>query len=103
MRLNIHRARVNIKSLAAEAAIIRKEMKGATLIHSCDLYNHRILKVRPEARLANLALAYLRGYTRSKCEKAPKTEIDPEKLLNKLKRFGLTGLTKIDIINWLKT
>jgi hypothetical protein len=103
MRPEIHRARVNIKSLAAEAVFIRQEMLVATSICKCDLHNHRVQKVRPESRLAFLAYAFLRGKTRSSCEISPKTEIDYEKLLNKIKRWGIIPPSKQEIQDWLKT
>ena len=103
MRPEVHRGRINIKSLAAEAVFIRKEMLVATSICKCYLHNHRVQKVRPESRLAYLAYAFLRGKMRSSCEKSPKTEIDPEKLLNKLRRWGIMAPTKQEIKEWLLT
>lgn len=104
MRIEIHRARINIKSLTAESAFIRQEInKVASLECKCDLHNHRIQKVRPETRLAHLALAYIKGKTRSSCETSPKTEIEPEKLLNKIKRWGIIPPSKEEIKNWLST
>jgi hypothetical protein len=57
----IHRLRVNIKSLAAEARIIRKEAKRAGLEYEMELTAHRRGSLREEARYAHLALAFVRG------------------------------------------
>lgn len=107
MKLSIRIARVNIKSLAAEAQFIRKEIREARTPHdkSC-LHSHRIQIVRPESRIAQLALAYLKGMDRRQCENSYKTEVDPVKLFNKLKKFDyVIGINKEEsmekIKNWL--
>jgi hypothetical protein len=64
-------------SLAAEAAIIRREEKkwpGESAVRT-GLYLHRINDVRRECRSANLAYAFLRGrpyrQVEAKCHEAP--------------------------------
>lgn len=86
MRLSLSRARVNIKSLAAEASIIRKEIKLLSLKDQTDLHNHRVNVVRPEARLANLAVGFLKGRKRSEIEKSKKP-LDFKRLYDKLRKF----------------
>lgn len=56
--------KIKIKSLAAEAAIIRKEegrWRGDSEIRY-GLHQHRIIDVRREARAAQLAYGFLRGH-----------------------------------------
>ena len=57
--------RVKIKSLAAEARIIRKEERLALEFRNRSLYDglhtHRVRDVRDEARATQLAYAILRG------------------------------------------
>lgn len=103
-RLAIHKARVNVKSLAAEAAIIRCEIaKCRDLIGKASMQGHKKLVLKPESRLALLALAFLRGKTRSSTENAPKTEIPARKLVDKLKRWSTMVVTLEDVQNWLTT
>lgn len=100
----IHKARVNIKSLAAEAAFIRQEIKKTNCLRAkACLHAHRVEVVRPEARLSHLALAYLKGKPRSVAETSHKTEISAKKLLDKLKRWGMMDLTIQMVEDWLKT
>ena len=107
MKLSIHIARVNIKSLAAEAQFIRKEIRMAkTPSDKSCLHSHKVLVVRPETRIAQLALAYLKGMDRKQCENSYKTDVDPVKLFNKLKKFDyVIGINKEEsmkkIVEWL--
>lgn len=101
------RARVNIKSLAAEAAIIRIEKRRAKDIWvKNDLHNHRMEKVRPEARLANLAIAYIKGRKIEDVERVPsEKKIDVKRLRSKLSSFitwtGFTPPSEDDIRSWI--
>lgn len=54
--------KVKLKSLAAEAKIIRKEEKRNQRL-SLELRLHRVYNVRREARLTLLAYAFIRGRT----------------------------------------
>lgn len=74
--------RVKIKSLAAEATIIRREERRAKLLWQkyqnptfFSLQGHRRCEVRPEARAALLAYGFLRGRTyhqiENKCHEPP--------------------------------
>lgn len=53
--------RVKIKSLAAEARMIRREELRLPGPERTSLYLHRICVVRPEARASQLAYGFLRG------------------------------------------
>ena len=61
--------KIKLKSLAAEARIIRFEEDKAPndpasgIYDRQSLYDHRILVVRPEARATLLAYGYIRGRT----------------------------------------
>lgn len=106
MKLELHKLRVNIKSLTAEAAIIRREAaKTNNLDNRSSLQNHRIQVVRPEARLAYLAYGFLRGKNRSYVESTHRD--DPHDLhieLNKkIKRFKWCNPTNEEILAWLQT
>ncbi len=107
MKLSIHRARINVKSLAAEAKFIRQETTIAkTLLDRACLHQHKTEVVKPESRIALLALAYLKGMERKQCENSYKTDVDPVRLFNKLKKFDyVIGLNKdesmVKIIEWL--
>lgn len=106
--------RVKIKSLAAEATIIRKEelrvrdamtrVAGkpeavAQMASSfASLRSHRVSDVRRESRYALLCYAILRGKPWERVEPRPKAgglptgqEVDVEKLTGLLKRFGPSG------------
>lgn len=101
MRLSLAKARVNIKSLAAESIIIRKEMKRLSLTDSNELYNHKVNVLKPEARLANLAVGFLKGRKRSEIEKTKKP-LDFKRLYDKLRKFDW-GISKEKLEEWLKT
>lgn len=65
--------RVKVKSLAAEARIIRlEERRARTTAARESLYFHRIRDVRREARAALLAYAFIRGRDYATCEKPGK-------------------------------
>lgn len=107
-KTSIHVARVNIKSLAAEAAIIKKEMGRASELDRCILYNHKVNVVKKEARLANLALAFLRGRPYKSCEVTSKP-LNIDRLTTKINKFAWPSFhskcvkyTVEDIMNWMK-
>lgn len=60
----IHTLRINVKSLAQEARYIRHEEQRCGPAYREQLHNHRTVKVRQESRVAQLALAYVRGKPR---------------------------------------
>jgi len=99
MRIEISRARVNIKSLAAEAKIIRQEVSKAKSTHiKNDLHHHKIEVVRPEARLAQLALAFLKNMPYKAVEITNKP-LDISRLGRKINLF-LMGYAPVDQKYW---
>lgn len=99
------RAKINSKSLAAEALFIKREINRSTdCVLANSLHNHRILKVRPEARLANLAIGYLKGRKRKSIEMSNK-EVDLKKLTKKINTFideYFRVISEEDVRNWYK-
>lgn len=89
------RLRVNIKSLAAESRIIRAERKKATTADvAASLRNHHVLRVRPEARAAQLLYAFVRGVPYRVVERTTKLSESDRKCLidsvaNKAKRHWI--------------
>lgn len=79
--------RVNIKSLAAESIIIRKEIrKYKDQPTKNSLHEHRVLGLRKEARHAQLCYAAVRGIPYSKIERNAKTEPNWKRIFDKLTR-----------------
>lgn len=104
----IHKLRVNIKSLAAEARIIRQEAKRAGYPYSGILTEHRRGKLREEARYSHLALGYVRGRTYASMEGPKrlarcKPSADPKVLMSKLSGFlpYMHGLKSEDLRSWI--
>lgn len=85
----IHKLRVNVKSIAAEARFIRKEAERCGACYSYTLDQHRRLYLRNEARLAHLALAFFRGRPYKSVESHLKNAepVNPAKLLAKINKF----------------
>ena len=85
---SIYRLRVNIKSLAEESRIIRHEMSKTTDVEYLnDLRWHKVDRVRKEARLAQLALAFIKGRSYKSVEAHTKNPVCPLALTKKLHRF----------------
>jgi len=100
MKPEIARLRVNVKSLAAEAKIIRQEFRRTKLQ---ELELHRRGRVREEARYAQLALAFVRGMCYNDVEKKCSKKPDEQRLLKKINNFLEYG-SKIDLLvvrNWI--
>lgn len=97
----IHQLRVNVKSLAAEARIIRQETQRAGAAYAHMLSEHRRGKLRTEARYAQLALAFLRGRSYRTVE--PRTSESPlvRRLHDKVARFYYKA-TQADVAVWLR-
>lgn len=100
MKLSISRLRVNIKSLAAEAKIIRQEFRRTKFV---ELDNHRKNRLREEARYAQLALGFIRGIPYASIEQKTRNKPDADRLLKKVNNFldHYSKKTIIDIRNWL--
>jgi hypothetical protein len=94
--------KVKIKSLAAEARIIRREEKQSTGRLRWELWQHRVEVVRREARLSQIAYGFLRGKRYDQIEKkvgpelpdgrigggGPLTAADWVKIESMVERFG---------------
>jgi hypothetical protein len=88
MRLVVHALRVNVKSLAAEARFIRTEVRRSRDREVGEyLHYHRTSRLKPEARMAHLALAYCKGKPYKSAENSAKTLPDVRALAKKLNRF----------------
>ena len=86
--------RVKLKSLAAEARIIRKEelrFRFNPSIHD-SLYLHRVKDVRREARVTLLAYQYLRGIPYKAVESLSHTAPDWSRVERLVKKYGHTEL-----------
>lgn len=96
----IHKLRVNVKSLAAEAKIIRKEAMRASAMYGNELNLHRRGRLREEARYSQLALCFLRGRKYRQVEHANSKPVDSLRLAKKLS--GFTGKpTGPELTEWL--
>ena len=103
MKPEIHKLRVNVKSLAAEAKIIRDEIRRATTTEAKNaLHDHRMMRVRPEARLAHLALAFTRGMPYKAAETSAREKPSVKDLTNKVTRFAWTPNAEQKIHDWLR-
>lgn len=107
-RLYIHRARINVKSLAHEAKIIREEVARAkragrkTWVLD-DLHLHRRYDLRREARTAQLALAFLRGRPYRSVERKSTKPVDFNRLIRKINKFMIYHgrVRESDVQAWL--
>ena len=99
--------RVKIKSLAAEAKIIRQEAKrypGNSSERGC-LNWHRISVVRNEARAAQLAYAFLRNIPYSVVESKGSKPVDVSRVSKLAEKYGywyVNGRHKEEgVLRWL--
>lgn len=99
--LAIHKLRVNVKSLAAEARIIRKEECRCGIQYQFALREHRRGRVREEARYAQLALAFLRGRRYSQVEHKTGKFLSHDRLQKKIS--AVCGVELAQVEKWLKT
>lgn len=83
----IHKARVNVRSLAAEAKIIRQEERRCGPCYRDLLSLHRKDALRTEARYAQLALAFLRGRPYKTVEREGSKSVWPKRLQEKIKKW----------------
>ena len=76
--LNLFALKIKVKSLTAEARIIRSQelkLKGKNWGHlASPLQGHRRGSLRAEARDTHIAYGYLKGRTYRQMEDNPKTE-----------------------------
>ena len=95
-----HLLRCNVKSLAAESRIIRKEERRVGLQYVDALRDHRIRVLREESRYAGLALAFIRGKPKFVTEGTHAKPIDFTRLSKKIRRFLPTVGDK-EVFYWL--
>lgn len=101
MKPEVHAVRVNVKSLAAEARIIRQEIRKARTTEAKNMLAvHKNIRVKPEARLAQLALAFFKEMPYKKVEQEAKNIPAVKEVLNKLKRFSCAVEEKA-VKDWL--
>lgn len=102
-KMAIRQLRVNVKSLSAELRFIRHEMRKArNSDERGSLQSHRAVKVKPESRLAHLALAYVRKAPYRTVESSTKNPVSHVALASKVKRF-LYCCEQDDVKNWLES
>ena len=96
--------KVKIKSLAEEAKIIRREerkMKDQDL--KAGLHRHRVVEVRVEARLTQLAYAYLSGKTYQQVEPNAKKPVNWSRVKSMVQRYAYPQPFKVeDLDRWVK-
>lgn len=82
--------RVKIKSLVAEAIIIRQEEKRAAKCQQIrnELTEHRKGVLRREARITYLAYGLIKGRSLEQIEKTSKTEPNWVRVREMIKRYG---------------
>jgi hypothetical protein len=93
--------RVKIKSLAAEARIIKHEEARRHKhgwVPAC-LRNHRIYDVRNEQRATLLAYALYRGLAYTDVERGSKKDIPTTRIAQILKSLG--GVSDVDVSKWV--
>lgn len=98
----IRKLRVNVKSLAEEARIIRREVeKARSSLVKCELQCHRTGRLRGEARITQLALAAVRGKTPySLIERNPKEAPNWKAVEEKVKRHCV-GVVVHEALKWI--
>ena len=98
--------RVKLKSLAAEAKIIRteelraKDAKEFFMLHS--LREHRIHKVRTTSRATLLAYQFLRGVPYAVCEQLESKYLPLSPILLMIQKYGESGYTMQSLKDWIK-
>lgn len=102
MKIEVHQLRVNVKSLAAEARIIRQEIAKAKSKDAIGCLSfHRMSRLRPEARLAHLALAYVKGVPYKTAESKTNNPVLCMELVKKLSRFCV-AVEPLTVKAWLE-
>jgi hypothetical protein len=86
--MSIRFLKVKVKSLAAEAAIIRLEECRSHGELRQQLRSHRQREVRSEQRATQLAYGYLRGKSRAMIEPGAKSEPDWVKVQRMCVKYG---------------
>ncbi len=83
--------KVKVKSLAAEAAIIRKEEGKATAALQSELHEHRVKELRWAARDAHIAYGMVRGrrWDRMEPKRGEGSAPNWKKVFDMFLRYGL--------------
>lgn len=97
----IHSIRVNVKSLAAEARIIRHETRRAGPAQRDALVMHRRGRLREESRYAHLALAFVRGRPYKSVEAKCGSPALQGRLYEKVRRHWYQAKER-DVFEWLR-
>lgn len=79
--------KIKLKSLAAEAKIIRKEERKGGYYRE-ELYRHRIDVVRYEARHTHIAYGLIRGRTLDQIERADSRPFDHKRVEAMCLKYG---------------
>lgn len=97
MKTRVKMLKVKIKSLAAEARIIRLEERrcGKDDVARCCLHEHRVGVVRNEQRLSLLAYAFIRGRSLSAIEPKSSTLPDWSRVAKMVEKFGVLDHLKM--------
>jgi hypothetical protein len=83
--------RVKVKSLAAEARIIRIEERKTHGQLRNELHAHRVVKVRRAARSAHLSYGFIRGRTLGQMERTARTAPDWKDIKRLCREYGSRG------------
>jgi hypothetical protein len=96
MKTRAKALKVKIKSLAAEAGIIRLEERRARRDDRlrCELHEHRVGIVRSEQRHSLLAYAFLRGRSYAAAEPKAAKAPDWTRVAKLVEKFGTTEWAK---------
>lgn len=95
--------RVNIKSLAAESVIIRKQTNSTKNVAiKNSLYLHRVGPLRKEARHAQLTLAAIRGKDYKTIEKNAKSQPNWKKICQKVEKHTKNEQILEKVKQWCK-
>jgi len=97
--MSVRFLKVKVKSLAAEAAIIRMEEARSRGALRSSLRFHRQWDVRREQRASQLAYGYLRGIDRARIEPGAKTDPDWDRVRAMVRKYG--GLAALEgLVAW---
>lgn len=94
--------RVNYKSLSAELRAIRQEIKKVGGERAGSLQMHRDSKVRPEARITNLALAAVRGTPYCAVERKCRIAPDLDRIVKKILKHCSSEIVVDDCYRWIR-
>jgi hypothetical protein len=90
--------RVKLKSLAAEAKIIRREEQRTHGVLRNELHTHRQQLIRRASREAHLAYGFIRGRTLVQMETTSRTKPNWDAIRKMLKAYGPVGMPLPEVI-----